>query len=146
MSLDGSISASALFHDKNGTATLKVVSLESVEAYVNGKVAIITGTCNSSGVTIDLTNTGYVAADGTTVSWANDTQIRRIAFAASPAANLTGNGFLKDLKLGSSQNAVAVTGIPVGNAAMSGTPEYLLTANADGVGATATFTVVIHGA
>ena len=52
MSIEGRINIDALFHDKDGTASLKVVSLESSNAYTSGKVAIITGTAGTAQTSI----------------------------------------------------------------------------------------------
>lgn len=69
MSIEGRINIDALFHDKDGTASLKVVSLESSNAYTSGKVAMITGTCGTSAVTIQLAPTTYRDASGAAVSF-----------------------------------------------------------------------------
>lgn len=83
MSIEGLISTSALFHDKDGTTTLKVVNLSSVEGYTDGKVAIVTGTCNTAGSTISTAPSIYKDASGGTVSFST---VTRIALAGSPAA------------------------------------------------------------
>lgn len=145
MSIDGSISASALFHDKDGTTTLKVVSLDSAESPSTGRVAIVTGTCNSSGVTIDLADTGYVAADGSAVNWdASAQSINRIAFSASPWANATGNGPLREFKLSSSSGNVAMSTVPHGGFGAAGTYTYSVTVAPEAF-TTATYTLVIYG-
>ena len=64
MALDGRITVDVLFHDTDGTASLKVVSLEDSQSYASGKVAIVTGTCGTAAVTIDPTDLAYVQADG----------------------------------------------------------------------------------
>lgn len=48
MSLDGLISNSLLFHDKDGTTSLKVVSLSSGKAVSSGKVAVVSGTVGTA--------------------------------------------------------------------------------------------------
>lgn len=63
MSIEGQVSVSAIFHDKTGEDSLKVVSLASSEAYTSGKVAIITGTVSSSEVFPTLSPA--VSAQGT---------------------------------------------------------------------------------
>jgi hypothetical protein len=45
MAIDGRINVDVLFHDTDGTTSLKVVSLEDSTAYTTGQVAIVTGTC-----------------------------------------------------------------------------------------------------
>jgi hypothetical protein len=49
MAIDGRINVDVLFHDTDGTTSLKVVSLEDSTAYTTGKVAIVTGTCRHGG-------------------------------------------------------------------------------------------------
>lgn len=48
MSLDGLVSSSLLFHDRGGTASLKVVSLSSGKSVASGKVAAVTGTVGTA--------------------------------------------------------------------------------------------------
>ena len=50
MPLDGRINVDVLFHDTDGTTSLKVVSLEDSKAYTSGKVAIVTGTVGTTAV------------------------------------------------------------------------------------------------
>lgn len=147
MSLEGLISTSALFHEKDGTSGINVVSLPSAESYTTGKIAVVTGTCNTTGVEIDITATGYTMADGTTASWSSRQDINRIVFSATPEAILEGNEFLLGLKVSSSNGRVCVTEVPGGLVGTSGTPEYLLTAKVPNslFGQTASFTVVIVG-
>jgi hypothetical protein len=80
MSIDGLVSASVLFHDRDGTASLKVVDLSGGDSYTTGKVAIISGTAGTSSVTIQCQPTTYKGASGEAVSF---TTVRRIAFSAS---------------------------------------------------------------
>jgi hypothetical protein len=69
MSLEGRINVDVLFHDKDGTASLKVVSLQDSQAYTSGKVAIVSGTCGTSAVTIQVAPTAYRDASGAFVSF-----------------------------------------------------------------------------
>jgi hypothetical protein len=48
MTLDGRVNVDVLFHDKNGTSSIKVVSLNNSVEYPDGKVAVITGTAGTS--------------------------------------------------------------------------------------------------
>jgi len=68
MAIDGRITVDVLFHDTDGTASLKVVSLEDSTEYTSGKVAIVTGTVGTATVTIDASATGYKDATGEDVS------------------------------------------------------------------------------
>lgn len=149
MSIEGIVSSSVIFHDKDGTTTLKIGSLSSSESYADGKMAVITGTCSDSAATIDLKSTGYMMADGTTVGWSSaSTQVRKIAFSATPEARMTGNSFLGDLKLSSSNNAVSMTEVPYFSAGSGGVIDYTLSVQAPGAFGgtpTATYTVIIVG-
>ena len=80
MSIDGRISVDCLFHDKDGAASLKVVSLQGSTEYTTGKIAIVTGTCGTTQVTIDPGPTTYRNAAGNVVSFS---QVKRIAFSAT---------------------------------------------------------------
>jgi hypothetical protein len=84
MSIDGRINVDVLFHDKDGTASLKVVSLQDSEAYTTGEVAVMSGTCSTTGVTLSFGPTTYRDASGQLVSV--QPSIGRVAFLA------TGNG------------------------------------------------------
>ena len=89
MAIDGRITVDVLFHDTDGTASLKVVSLEDSTEHTSGKVAIVTGTCGTTRVTIDPASLTYKDAAGDTVAF---TSVRRIAFKASgpPVALIRG--------------------------------------------------------
>lgn len=62
MSIEGTINVSALFHDKDGTTSLKVVSLRSSDEYTTGKVAIISGTVGTTNVTFSTSDNGEPAS------------------------------------------------------------------------------------
>ena len=53
-----------LFHDTDGTTSLKVVSLEDSTAYITGKVAIVTGTCGTTNVTVATSPSTFRDASG----------------------------------------------------------------------------------
>ena len=63
MSIEGRISIDALFHDKEGTASLKVVSLQDSRAYTSGKVAIVSGTCGTTAVSFTTSDSGQPSSD-----------------------------------------------------------------------------------
>jgi hypothetical protein len=71
MSVAGRIIVDALFHDRDGTAAVNVVSLGKSDEISSGKVAIVTGTLqgNSQPVAIPLYPTTYRDASGTLVSF-----------------------------------------------------------------------------
>jgi hypothetical protein len=62
MSIEGRINIDVLFHDKNGTASLKVVSLQDSKAYTTGKVAIVSGTIGTTAVTFSTSDAGDAAS------------------------------------------------------------------------------------
>ena len=52
MAINGRINVDVLFHDTDGTTSLKVVSLEDATEYTTGKVAIVTGTVGTTQVNL----------------------------------------------------------------------------------------------
>jgi hypothetical protein len=64
MAVNGRINVDVLFHDTDGTTSLKVVSLEGSTELTTGQVAIVTGTVGTASVTIDGTNLSYRNAAG----------------------------------------------------------------------------------
>jgi hypothetical protein len=89
VSIDGRFNVDVLFHDSDGTASLKVLSLDSSSAATAGKVAFVTGTVGTAARTIARTAPGYTAADGTVVSLAT---VERVALKATPHVELTTAG------------------------------------------------------
>lgn len=90
MSIDGRINVDCLFHDKDGTASLKVVSLQESTAYTTGKVAIITGTVGTAQTTISVAGVYKNAAgDAVTIG-----ESERVMFSYKGAA-----GFARRLEL-----------------------------------------------
>jgi hypothetical protein len=88
MSIEGRINIDCLFHDKDGTASLKVVSLQDSKAYTTGKVAIVSGTVGTTAVTFVTQDDGsptstYRDASGTLVSFS---QIARVAVKATDSS------------------------------------------------------------
>jgi hypothetical protein len=88
MALDGRITVDVLFHDTDGTASLKVVSLEDSTEYTSGKVAIVTGTVGTSAVTVysgGTTSPAYRDSSGSIVSFSD---ISRVALLGTPAVSV----------------------------------------------------------
>lgn len=141
MSVDGSISASALFHDKDGTTTMKVVSLESVEAYSEGLVASFTGTCGTSATQIDFSQ--YVKANGDQLSSTSFSAITRLAFSASPAGVMETGGNIPEMAAGSKDGSVSV----IENPGWSGffIPSSPPIVSMRSISGTASYTVVCYG-
>ena len=88
MSIEGRINVDVLFHDKDGTASLKVVSLQDSQAYTSGKVAIVSGTCGTTAVTIQVAPTAYRDASGAFVSFF---EIERYVIKSGPVALVMNN-------------------------------------------------------
>lgn len=78
MALDGRINIDVLFHDTDGTSSLKVVSLEGAKSYSSGAVAVVSGTVGTSQQSI--TTTSYRDAAGQQVSFST---VSRVAFQSS---------------------------------------------------------------
>ena len=89
MALDGRITVDVLFHETDGTASLKVVSLEDSTEYTSGKVAIVTGTCGTAAAEVDVGTSPYRDASGNIVSFS---EVTRAAFSATPAARALQEG------------------------------------------------------
>ncbi len=62
MSIEGRINIDCLFHDKDGTASLKVVSLQDSKEYTTGKVAFVSGTVGTTAVTFLTSDAGGAAS------------------------------------------------------------------------------------
>ena len=73
MGLDGRINVDVLFHDTDGTASLKVVSLAGSAAYSSGKVAVVSGTVGTSQQSISTA--AYRDAAGQEVSFSSVTRV-----------------------------------------------------------------------
>jgi hypothetical protein len=69
MAINGRINVDVLFHDTDGTTSLKVVSLDDSTEYTTGKVAIVTGTLGTAAATVSISPTTYRNAAGELVSF-----------------------------------------------------------------------------
>jgi len=68
MTLDGRVNVDVLFHDVNGTSAIKVVTLNNSQEFPDGKVAVITGTAGTAGITFgSIGQTTYRNAAGQAV-------------------------------------------------------------------------------
>lgn len=83
MAIDGRINVDVLFHDTDGTASLKVVSLEDSTAYTSGQVSIVTGTVGTSSQSI--LSTDYRDASGQPVTIST---VTRVALRSSTASEV----------------------------------------------------------
>jgi hypothetical protein len=80
MSIEGRINIDCLFHDKDGTASLKVVSLQDSKAYTTGKVAIVTGTVGTSQIGLNTYAPAYRDSSGSLVTFST---LSRVVFSYS---------------------------------------------------------------
>jgi hypothetical protein len=80
MAINGRINVDVLFHDTDGTTSLKVVSLEGSTEYTTGKVAVVTGTVGTANVIIDSTSLSYRNAAGEPVGFGS---FSRVVFESS---------------------------------------------------------------
>jgi len=86
MAVSGTVNISASFIDSDettGVESEKKVSLASANVHTGGKVALVSGTCGTAVVNVDLTSLGYVNAAGETVSMSI---VQRMAIKANPGA------------------------------------------------------------
>ena len=75
MTISGRLSVDALVHDTTSTTSLKALSLESSESVTTGKVAIVTGTCGTTAVSIAVAPSVYVDSAGSAVTFATVTRV-----------------------------------------------------------------------
>lgn len=111
MAINGRINVDVLFHDTDGTASLKVVSLEGSTPYTSGKVAVVTGTCGTSAVTVASLGSAlsYRDASGSQVSFSS---FDRMAVTGSGGVILGGAGQYADVGLASTGGRVSVCDRP----------------------------------
>lgn len=86
MAVSGTVNVSASFVDTDestGVVSEKKVSLASANTASGGKVALVTGTCGTAVVNVDLTSLGYRDAAGDVVSLSI---VQRMALKANPGA------------------------------------------------------------
>jgi hypothetical protein len=107
MAINGRINVDVLFHDTDGTTSLKVVSLEDSAEYTTGKVTVVTGTCGTTLVTAaQVAPSTYRDASGSIVTFS---AVARAAFSATPAARALQEGSASDApRLFSADGQVAV--------------------------------------
>jgi hypothetical protein len=135
MAINGRINVDVLFHDTDGTTSLKVVSLEGATECTTGKVAIVTGTVGTTAVTLfsfdgqGIAN-AYKTASGQAVGIID---VSRIALRANGNGAIVEDGDTGVLKLFSKSNELAV-----GSNQGAGADIYALSG-------TASYTVVLYG-
>ena len=140
MSVDGFISSSALFHDKDGTTTLKVVSLASADSYSSGMVAIASGTCGTSVSTVDFSQ--YKKPDGTDFDVNYISSVLRLAFTSDNPAKMTTAGNIAAMTVGANRNEVSIVTNPGFSGLVPATPPVVQVAAVSG---TANYSVILLG-
>jgi hypothetical protein len=95
----------------DGVDSEKKVVLSSSDNLPSAVVAVASGTCGTAAVNVDFSE--FRGADGELVSWGSYLVSTRIAFAASPSAQLDWDNSLS-LRLTSRGNDVAITSFPLG--------------------------------
>jgi hypothetical protein len=133
MSIEGRINVDVLFHDKDGTASLKVTSLQDSRAYTSGKVAVVTGTLGTASAQISH----YDAYRGNDGEYVNITSVNYAVFRFDG----TGGSF-KRLAIG---NATIRSNDGIAAASCVGgddTGQFTISGNS---GSTGTYTVVLYG-
>jgi hypothetical protein len=135
MSIEGRINVDALFHDKDGTNAINVLTLQDSSEYTTGKVSIVSGTAGTAATSFGSLDNVYRNAVGNLVSI--ETPLR-LSFSWS------GSGYRTLLDsvdtafvLKSRSGSVAVTDI---NGATAGVNVDLL----PGIG-TGTYTILLYG-
>lgn len=134
MSIEGRINVDVLFHDKDGTASLKVTSLQDSQAYASGKVAIVSGTCGTSAVTIQVAPTAFKDASGAFVSFF---EIQRFVVKSGPSRLL-----LTNPTTSVDANSVSVVSNAMGD---FDDPEQLPTVRTGAGAGTSSYTIVMYG-
>ena len=134
MSIEGRINVDCLFHDKDGTASLKVVSLQVSTEYTTGKVAFITGTAGTAQVSFaSIGPTSYKNAAGDTVSFS---AVQRVAFSWGGTSERT---------LAEISDSVFILRSKSGSVAVSDcTASTVQPQVSSGVG-TGTYTIILYG-
>ena len=133
MAIDGRINVDVLFHDTDGTTSLKVVSLEDTTAYTTGKVAIVTGTVGTATITINVPLTAYRDAAGVVSTL---TLPSRVALSAT-GSFVTRLSDINGMQLQSKNGSVSVSD-------MFPDDEFLSIQYTGGAG-TASYTLVLYG-
>ena len=92
MSILGKFAIDVQFADStaaDGVKSVKTLALQHASEYSDGKVAVLTGTCGTSAVTVAISPTTYRDASGSIVSFAS---ISRAAFSADAAGRVKCDG------------------------------------------------------
>lgn len=130
----GRIAVDVLFTDSTTSSdeqSLKTVTLQDATEYTTGKVAIVSGTCGTSAVSVTTSPSVYRNSSGSLVSFAT---VERIAFVATPDATV-------DVQQRSAGGDNSITSRN-GQVAVVDTPAITFVYTTAG---TASYTLVIYG-
>lgn len=138
MSLSGRIIVDSVFEDSSsatGVKTAKTLSIVTRNDYSDGKVAVVSGTCGTSAVTVTLSAPGYTAASGSAVSFSN---VSRLVFSAGSTT------LVKCVGVATGKPVVMSRG---GQGAVSevGATETSLAISVDATAGTSSYTLVLYG-
>ena len=135
MSIEGRIAVDVSFADSAtsaGVQSLKKITLTDTTPYTSGKVAIVTGTAGTAGVSISIPHT-YRNADGSLSTLAAPS---RVAFSAT-GGNLVQLVDTNFLSLQSKSGAVSVSDMEPSDGSLS--------IQVIGTAGTASYTLVMYG-
>jgi hypothetical protein len=131
MSIEGRINIDVLFHDKDGTASLKVLSLQDSKEYTTGKVAFVSGTVGTSQTGFNTYTTSYRDSSGSLVTFST---LSRVVFSYSGSTAKKLNDIDGNFLLSSRNSEPAASSI---------------TGNVDAViepgSGTGTYTIILYG-
>lgn len=99
-----------------GIDSEKKIVLSSSDNLSSAVVLLASGTCGTTAVNVDFSE--FRGADGELVSWDSYGSSTRIAFAASPSAQLDWDN-VSNLRLTSRNDDVAITSLPLGTLPLS---------------------------
>lgn len=133
MSIEGRINVGAIFHDREGTARLKVLSLESSNEYGDGAVALVTGTAGTGSLGISWS--GYRNAAGNTIAIVKPYRLGFRWSGPVPRTLADAGGIV--FRLASKNGEVSVTTLP-GSAVVAVMP-------ANATAGTGTYTIMVWG-
>jgi len=111
-------------HTAEGVDSEKKVVLSSSANLSSAVIAVASGTCGETAVSVDFSE--FRGADGELVSWDDYSISTRIAFAASPSAQLDWDN-VAGLRLTSRNDDVAITSLPLGTLPLSPGPMQVKT-------------------
>jgi hypothetical protein len=131
MSIEGRINIDCLFHDKDGTASLKVVSLQDSKEYTTGKVAIVTATVGTSQTGFNTYATSYRDSSGSLVTFST---LSRVVFSYSGSTAKKLNDIEGNFLLSSRNSEPAASSI-------SGNVDAVIEPGSG----TGTYTIILYG-